>query len=215
MLGEKFQVFNYGFGGYGSHQMLALIESGRLDALSQRYKQIYTIYLTIAHHEIRCLDLWEFIVIRSNIHPPRYIFENGAIKLAGKYERTEFTKLLSYSRLIGRLRRAYHRHDYIAFHAPHSALDTHVAIITKSMQELHARYNAHALTVIYPDFTRIEPILQAHGIRTLSLADAMPDYVRGGNYEIRDDGHPTASTHTRIASALSEYILNHQQAAEE
>ena len=210
MLGERFQVFNYGVNGYGSHQMLALIESGRLDALVRRYQQVYASYLTIGDHEFRHLRL------RPTDAPgPRYILENGALKYTGKLkDNRDHTKFLSFynSRVYMHALWAYHRHL-----APYSALDLHVAIIAKSMQELTARYHAHALTVIWPDFTRIEPMLRDHGVRTLPLTDVMPDYASAphGKYRIEDDGHPNARAHTLIAEALSEYILKHPQIAGE
>jgi hypothetical protein len=88
------------------------------------------------------------------------------------------------------------------------ALDTHVAIITKSMHELAARCRARFLAVIWPDFMRIEPMLHAHEVHTLPLTDAMPDYASmPGKYAIPVDGHPNALANTRVAEALAEYIL--------
>ena len=209
-LGKRFQVFNYGFCGYGSHQMLALIESGRLDVLLRRYKRIYAFYLTIADHEMRCVGHWMIDVVLPG---PRYILKNGALQYAGMLnENQERDKLFCGSQIIYRLMKEYHRHW-----APYSALDIHAAIIAKSMQELTARYHAHALTVIWPDFTRIEPILRDHGVRILSLTGVMPDFTAAphGKYTIEDDGHPNAWANTLIAEALSEYILKHPLVAGE
>ena len=202
MLGEKFQVFNYGFHGYGAHQMLALAESGRLDALGQRYKQIYALYLTIRGHELRCVGLspWD----QSG---PRYILENGAIKHDGKFSGGAtadalFPRFRAYEQIKQKLIAAF-------------AMHTHVAIIAQSMRELAARYNAHALTVIWPDFTRIEPMLRDRGVRILPLADALPDYAsERAKYAIKGDGHPNALANTRIAEALAAYIQRHPYAAE-
>ena len=198
MLGERFQVFNYGYDGYGAHQMLALLESGRLTRLTQRYTQVYAFYLAISVHEMRCVGIWPW-----NYSGPRYILENGALRYAGKLnERPALTKFFSGSQAYVRVMRAYHRHL-----APYSALDTLAAIIAKSMQELDTRYHAHALTVVYPDFTHIEAILRDRGVRVLSLTGVMPDYVSEGKYDIEDDGHPNALANTRIAEALAEYIV--------
>jgi hypothetical protein len=83
------------------------------------------------------------------------------------------------------------------------------------MREIAARYNAHFLTVIWPDFTRIEPMLSARNIRTLPLTDAMPDYASAREkYSIQGDAHPNALAHTRIAEALSEYILKNAHTME-
>jgi len=57
LLGPKFQVYNYGFHGYGSHQMLALLESDRLDEFEKKYKNIYAYYLTFSGIEMRSAGL--------------------------------------------------------------------------------------------------------------------------------------------------------------
>ena len=203
MLGEKFQVFNYGFHGYGSHHMLALVESGRLDALVRRYKRTYAVFLTIADHAERTAGHRPFHV------GPRYILENGALKHVGMFSHT-LDKLFAHSRVYEQVRPAYYGGP-----GYDSAFNTHLAIVTKLMHELTARYQAHALTVIYPDFVRFEPMLRAQGVRTLSLAGVMPDYTSAPEkyvLKVKVDVHPNALAHSRIAGALSEYILNAAQA---
>jgi lysophospholipase L1-like esterase len=213
MLGEKFQVFNYGVGGYGPHQMLALVTSGRLDAFIRRYKQAYAFYLTIPGHAARCVGLspWD----QSG---PRYILEIGALRYVGKFNETpehnklyQADKLFAGSRVYAPIKEA-HRTKRV----PDYAMETLVAITAKSMQALAARYHAHALTIVWPKFAHIEPILQDSGIRTLPLAGAMPDYASvPEKYDIPGDGHPNALANTRVAEALAEYILKHPQATGE
>ena len=211
MLGEKFQVFNYGFHGYGAHQMLALVESSRLDALVRRYKQVYALYLTIRGHAARCAGLspWDQA-------GPRYVLENGVLKHVGRFNETlEYNKLHQTDTLFARSRfYAYVKETYRQQVIPEYALHTHVAIIAKSMREMEARYHAHALCVIWPNFTGIEPMLRENGVRTLSLTGIMPDYASAREkYLIKGDGHPNALANTRIAEALSEYIMQNTQTA--
>jgi hypothetical protein len=210
MLGERFQVFNYGFHGYGAHQMLALVESGRLDALATRYKQIYAFYLTIRGHAVRCAGLspWD----QSG---PRYVLQNGAITHVGSFNETrEHNKLHQADVLFARSRLyAYLKETYRQQAIPEHALRIHIAIIAQAMHELEARYHAHALTVIWPNFTGIEPVLREKGVHTLELTGAMPDYTSAREkYSIQGDGHPNALANTRIAETLSEYILKNTRA---
>jgi hypothetical protein len=194
MLGERFQVFNYGFSAYGAHQMLALVESGRLDALARRYKRIYASFLTIADHAVRCVGPRPF-------QPgPRYILENGTIKYAGKFSDT-LDKVFAHSRTYERVKSAYYRRL-----TSDLAVNTHTAIIVKSMQELATRYHAHFVTVLWPDSAHIEAMLRKNGVSTLLLTD-----ITDEKYKIESDGHPNALANTRIAEALSEYILKQAQ----
>ena len=184
--------------------MLGLVESGRLDALVRRYKQIYAVYLTMSDHPERSFGHRPFH------RGPRYILENGAVKYAGMFTHT-LDSLFAHSQIYAQLKPAYYQRF-----ASERAFDIHAAVVIKSMHELAARYHAHALTVIYPDFTRIEPILRANGVRTLSLTDAMPDYISASEkYAIKYDGHPNALANARIAEALLEYILQHPHATRE
>ena len=196
LLGEKFQVFNYGFHGYGSHHMLALIESGRLDEIARRYEHVYAFYLTMSEHGPRCVGLapWDN-------HGPRYILKKGTVKHAGKFNKTSIGKLNFVNYFFNMLK----RHKWLM---AHFGLNTHAAIIAKSMHELKNRYHAHALTIIWPDYTHIEPLLRDRGVRTLSLKSAMRDYASSPEkYSLLNDGHPNAQANTRIAEVLAEYVL--------
>jgi hypothetical protein len=211
MLGEEFQVFNYGFHGYGSHQMLALIESGRLDALMRRHQQIYAFYLTISGHELRCVGL-------SPWDPagPRYILENDALKHVGKFNETpELSRLhladkfFARSRVYQQIRATRLQKQMLA-----GALDTHVAIIAKSMHALAARGDARAVTIVWPGFERIEPMLRNKGVRTLPLEGVIPDFKSAREkYVIKGDGHPNALMNERIAEVLADHILKHEREA--
>ena len=211
-LGDKFQVFNYGFHGYGSQQMLALIESGRLDELMRRYKQIYAFYLTIPRHEKRCVGLES-----ASRFAPRYILENSALRRAGTLDDSEY-RLLAHSKVYHRIYNwVLYQHEKPTYleRLVSDALATHIAIITKSMHELTARYNAHPLTVvIWPNTPRVEPMLLDKGVHTLPLAGVMPEYAPQpiGQYELKGDGHPNALAHERIAETLADYILKDARA---
>jgi hypothetical protein len=181
--------------------MLALIESGRLDGVVRRYKQIHAFFLTISDHPVRCLGPRPFY------SGPRYILENGAIKNAGKPNHT-LDSLFAHSRAYAQLKEACYRRLLAE-----RANNTHVAIIAKSVQELGIRYQAPCLILIWPDYMHIEPTLRDRGMRTLPLTGVMPDYASAPEkYTIKDDGHPNALANTRIAEALSEYVLNKMQA---
>ena len=210
MLGEKFQVFNYGFHGYGAHQMLALVESGRLDGLVGRYTHIYAFYLTIRGHAVRCAGLspWDQA-------GPRYVLQKGALKHVGSFSETrEHNTFYLADSFFARSRLyAYIKETYRQQTIPEDALRTHVAIIAQAMHALEARYRAHALTGIWPNFTGVELLLREKGVRTLQLTGAMPDYASvSEKYSIQGDGHPNPLAHTRVAEALSAYILENTQA---
>ena len=66
--------------GYGTHQMLALIESGRLDDIFKRYEKVYVFYLTLDDHIRRCGGYapWD-------TDGPRYILQDGVATYTGSF----------------------------------------------------------------------------------------------------------------------------------
>jgi hypothetical protein len=210
MLGEKYQVINLALPGYGSHQMLALIESGRLDALVGRYKHNYAVFMTIPDHVLRSAGLvsWD----RAG---PRYILDNSVLKHVGAFDKTQKynklylpEKIFGYSRTYNALKRSYlARTGY--------ALDTHIAIIVKSMQEMKDRYRTQAfIALLWPGFSYIEQTLQVNGASVIQLENVMPDYASSPDkYFIKYDAHPNAFANKLIAETLFEFIRNNSQTA--
>ena len=49
-LGGDWQVFNFGVGGWGSHQALAMLENGYLDDIAERYDELHVFFMTLDSH---------------------------------------------------------------------------------------------------------------------------------------------------------------------
>ena len=82
--GNRFRVYNFGFHGYGPHQMLAALTGGRVQDTVD-CQPTHVVYQAIVPHVERVSGLatWDR-------HGPRYVeTQDGGVRLAGRFDDTE------------------------------------------------------------------------------------------------------------------------------
>ena len=79
-LNEDYRIFNFGFHGYGPHQMLSAIEHGLLDNITKECRQLDVIYGGIPAHIARTAGYspWDK-------YGPKYIIENDEVIYKGHF----------------------------------------------------------------------------------------------------------------------------------
>ena len=78
--GGIYQIFNFGFHGYGPHQMLAALEEGRVESIVN-CQPAYAIYQAILPHIARSAGMASW-----DKQGPRYIMDKENVKLAGHFD---------------------------------------------------------------------------------------------------------------------------------
>jgi hypothetical protein len=197
-LGSDFQVFNFGMGGYGSHQMLAQIENGFLDEPAEKYERLFVFYTTLYGHELRSggYSHWDK-------YGPRYVLNNGAVERAGTFADAQdssatqtFRKVFQNSKLYQRLRNS-------------GALSRlHVAIIAKADKLLQERYNTRLCVILWPG-APYESLLREAGVPYIAMNDYFPEMQENKNkkYHVSEyDGHPNALATDMLADLLVKKI---------
>lgn len=201
LLGKKYQVVNLGVSGYGAHQMLALLQSGQLDHLLERYKHRYAFFLTIADHLNRCTGRSPWIK-----NGPRYVLEQGKPVYAGDFSETFsflrfFDTIFLHSAFYPKLRSLF---SQLASSGQDAAL--HTAILAQCAQELQARGTEFAI-LVWPDAARLIPPLRARSLQVLPLSPRIPDWSPDNYKQYRADGfHPNALGHAIIAEEAFKHI---------
>lgn len=203
-LGEKYQVINLGVPSYGAHQLLALIESGRLEPIFKRYKHIYAFFLTISDHPRRCIGFAPWAR-----RGPRYIVDGERVVYVGDLAETKrfhgvVDDVLRYSAFYQAIR------FNPVFYNAQQALALHTALIAEAAKKLKAR-NISLTAIIWPDFPEIIEKLEAHSLSILNLAPAMPDWDKGDAgppYVIPYDGHPGPLGHEIVARELFRHFTS-------
>ncbi|MDR2820562.1 MAG: hypothetical protein LBB60_08570 [Desulfovibrio sp.] len=200
-LGSDFQVFNFGLSGYGSHQMLAQIESGFLDEPAKKYGRMFVFYTTIYGHELRSggYSHWDR-------HGPRYILNNGNLERVGTFADIRespatqtFRKIFQNSKLYQRLRNS-------------GALSRlHVAIMSRADKLLQERYNTRLCVILWPG-APYGALLREAGVPYIAMGEIFPEMQENKNkkYHISEyDGHPNSLATDALADLLVKKIVTH------
>lgn len=184
-LGPDYQVFNFGEAGYGAHQALAIIESGRLEDIAGRYEKVHVFYLSKPEHKERNSGLapWD------KNGPSYQLSADGGVEYQGSF--TEAKKNgpgennLNAQAALG--------DEFLQ--------DLHLGIIRQADRILKTNYKT-GLTVLdaYPseDYMRA---LTEDGIPLLVMLPAP-----GPEHAIPNDGHPSALATTIYADRIAAYL---------
>ena len=209
LIGSEIKVHNFGFHGYGPHQMLAALESGLVDSIVSQPARV-VVYQAIDSHVPRAAGraFWDF-------SGPRYVLtETGDAELAGHFDEGhgEFRKWL--------FENLNTSHMYQQIFGVNSAvsdadISLFVAIVSRSRDLLKVKYPAvefHVLLWGYSEnenFVSLHDALMEKGITVHSVSDILPEYeTNPGLYQIdADDTHPNALAHEIIALYVADKII--------
>ncbi|HEU4684556.1 MAG TPA: hypothetical protein VFS39_08665 [Nitrospira sp.] len=221
-LGGRYRVVNFGFLGYGPHQMLAALQDNQLESRGHCRPQ-HVIYQTIPAHLSRSagLELWDS-------HGPRYVLEpTGRLVLAGHFDDAPPSGALDHLRAMHRrlstgwkkaLERSALYRTLLRSHRPASDHDLllYSGIIGTARNVVEEKYpdvEFHLLLWDYgearKEVERIERALEARRIDVTPMSAILPDFpARHERYEIHpDDRHPNALAHELIARYVAERLV--------
>lgn len=205
LLGPDWQVFNYGVSGYGAHQALALIESGRIPfaALRGRYREIFAFFLSIGDHPRRACTWFSrgprYVSTGARAPEARRVRRDGALPAT----RGDVTaRILAGSTF---LEAVYPR--LVAA----GATELHLDILETCARDL-AVWRIPFTVLLWPDCDRLLPALRERRVRVLPLASRFP--TPGAVWTDTPpqwrvspwDRHPNARAHAIIAGALEEWL---------
>ena len=219
---RRYQVYNFGFLGYGPHQMLAQLQQGLVDAAIE-CKPVFAIYQALPGHVSRAagLEAWD----QSG---PKYVPEkDGSVLWKGRFD--EETP----HHLLGRLR-VFHRNlpkdvkRYLEKSAMYRALlfmhrpvndddiDLFLRIVDRSRQTVESRYTGTSFHVVFWDFSGDDPVaskiiegLKQKGIPIHLISTILPEY-RGHEERFKihhADGHPNSLAHDLLADYIVRVII--------
>jgi len=208
-----FAVHNFGFSGYGPHQMLAKLQVKRETSIG--CLPTHFIYFCIPEHVERVAGLafWDK-------HGPRFrLMSNGTVTRDGNFDTAPaffpfWTALTdnfqAWQRLFGRNRSA-----------KSADLDLLIAIIAEAARVTRKRYPESRFHMILWDgsdndrVNAIERGSTAAGVMVHRLTRAIPDFrANHMNYVLSEhDLHPNARQHELLARYIAQSILRAGQSA--
>ena len=196
------RVLNFGFHGYGPHQMLANLESGRIAQLCPQPPRV-VVFQMIPDHIDRVVG-W----VPYNPHAPRYGWREGRIERLGHLDDHFLTRKSRAALMKSKM--------FQQFLAPHlkptSAVELTAAIVAQSAAEVNRQFPGCEFHVLYwisqRDATTpgLRQALQRHGLN-LHVVEELDPELAEQRFLIPGDGHPTAEAHARLAQRVEETIL--------
>lgn len=200
----KLRVLNFACSGYGPHQMLANLESGRVSQIVPKAPRI--VVFQMIPDQVRRARGW----IPFNPHAPRYVFADGRVRREGNLDDAWWTPqawpFVWKSRIFERL--------VLPRLVGQADLDLTSALIRQSADEVARQFPGcefHILLWNHPDQHLAVPLrreLDTAGIRIHDVETIIPDLKkRPAIYRIPHDSHPSAETHRLLAEYVCREIL--------
>ena len=213
---RRYRIVNFGYGGYGAHQMLSALEHGLVEKVVGRDPVRYAIYVAIPEHVLRAVGRVAF-----QRHAPRYrLAPDGSVYFAGHFDDRA-------AGWRGRVYRALQKSALYRFWAyevrrrrgfTDADLQLYLGIVARSRDVLRTKYPGVGFRVmLWGDGSGLgrgldQPI--ANGLARLGIAVArVPDilpgydgYIGGSRYRLSaGDAHPDS-----VANAiLARYMVTH------
>lgn len=198
------RVLNFGFSGYGPHQMLANLESERIGQICGKAPRA-VIYQMIPDH-VRRVTGW----IPYGEHSPRYEWIEGEVRRAGRLDDLSLARSL---RMVLWKSRLFARYAAPRIRIP-GELELTTAIIERSAAEVARQFPGCEFHVLYwhehPEILSIPllNVLKKTGLKIHVVEDFAPELeIRTSRYRIPDDYHPSAAAYTRLADYVCREIL--------
>jgi hypothetical protein len=202
---QQYKVLNYGFSGFGPHQMLAYIENRVSEDIQKCKNKRIAIYTFFEDHIARAAGyaMWDQ-------DGPKYEIINGSLKKTGSFNKLP-------KKIFSILIRSYtFRKLFIEKKASHKDLLLTIEIIKKS-NELLLKDGVILYVFIRNTLDKdgdddyFLRDMRKNNIKTFLLTDAIPNYYENEEeYVINPlDMHPNGSANEKIAEYLYLHINNH------
>ncbi len=193
-----FKAFNFGFHGYGPHQMLAVLENNLEQTIIANASPRYAVYQAIFDHVARCAGRawWD----QSG---PRYsLNERGKAIYQGPFQNfliASFITVITRSNFVRKWLSSWGQTISIA------DIDLFVNIVDKSRNLFEERYGGKFYVLLWPDnshfYKEILSRLKTRQIAVIKIDDILSDMDKY-RINVPYENHPNKSAHEKIADYL-------------
>ena len=212
-LQSRCPVYNFGFHGYGPHQMLAAIEKGMLADIVACQPQA-VIYQAVLDHVSRVAGLSSW-----GADTPRYqISGDGTLQHSGRF--SDIDGLGDHFRAAWRQTQIYHRFVRNRIRADSDDVELLIAVVAASKRKLKALYPGIAFHIILWDnasdkkvkqklYERLYTGLAGKGFHIHLASQMLSGYLQNrSDYELSPhDNHPNARAYREMAVYITRNVL--------
>ena len=214
-LNGNYKIFNFGFHGYGPHQMLAAIENGLVDDITTGCQQFDAIYSCIPGHVARTAGY-----SRWDQHGPKYVKDNDKLVYKGPFDAGEagllhyFAKKIEFQLIKSLLfKKLFHERKH---ETNDDQKDTFIAIVERSQYLLREINNESRFIIVFWDANNSSPSNDKNDCNIIMKKFSEKDFEYYLVTDILDvdknsrqrywispyDKHPNAEANRRLAKYL-------------
>jgi len=213
--GGGYRIYNFGVGGYGPHQMLSQLESGKVRQIID-CRPDYAIYTAVPDHVARVAGK-----IPYGNHAPHYQLDpNGEVRLTGYFEKGSRTHSLLVTKLLNQMSKSA-IYKIAESRQPRISQDDvrlFFAIVKRSRDLAERQFPGIRFHIILWESWNGEQELyrtladgfRQMGIPTHLVPDILPGYTLGPSKYVlsRSDRHPSALSNSVLADYVVERIVS-------
>jgi hypothetical protein len=205
-LNKDYEIYNFAFSGYGTHQMISALQHGNVDSIV-KIKPTHVIYTAVTDHLNR-------IVYRKTwgSHDPHYEVEDGKLVYKGRFDE-DLGVLSNYSR---KFQQSPLLDAVFQKQREEKAIELFVSMVVTSKEEVLRRYPDCDFSVFVwddpglPSGIAMVEGLKKKGIKVILISSVLPGYIKDpGLYHIKPfiEPHPNLKANKYIADYLEKMIL--------
>jgi hypothetical protein len=210
--GGRYRAYNFGFHGYGTQQMLRIIETGLLQKIVSDQRPMIVVYEALIQHIDRASGklIWDAKVPRYRLSAAGIPEYTGTFADDPSLEKNlEFSKSVSNpgTQLLAQVGLT----KLIGANRTQGDIELFIQMVLKAKNLVKTRYNAKFYVFVWPfddkDADKVINLLKNNGIDVITINQITNKYNdHMEKYLIKYDHHPTKYANERIAHYLLDYI---------
>lgn len=216
---ESFRAYNYGFHGYGPHQMLRILETGLIDEAIPDKKTSVAICEILTNHVERSSGKYPYVI--WDVNGPKYVLNhNGEPEHVGRFG--DDTRLQIVHILNSIFAKSYLleltniRTDLFIEKREPKDISLFISIIKKSKELFEQKYCGHFIVLLWrlpddQDYATILAKLQENQIDVVTTDEIFQGENLAEKYLIKNDGHPNQLANRKLAEFFLAKIRSPQK----
>ena len=207
----KYNIYTFGFHGYGPHQMLSALQNGLTEKVLKNNEPIHVIYVGLIEHALRSAGK-----ISWDQHAPRYTLKDGTVYYDGRFDDGIFYTNPVLAKVYGYLNKSHIWQKIIEKRRVMTDADVELflSIIKQAQIEVARLYPNAKFDVImwnsskYEEYARAQQGFDERNLSITWINEILPHYDENiDQYRIhpKHEKHPNAYANRIVAR----YVLDH------